>query len=129
MAEPASATTLAAAAVVVPVLSAFGVSLGLRADILVAGFFGSLVAIILLNTVPSEGDTWLNMVQSTAKRMFVALASSLVAGYFAPLVPWLVPAMPETAVLGVSFVIGSGAQKMLAAAVNRGTKTIEEPKL
>ena len=60
MAEPSStatAVTLVGTAVSTQALTAFGVPLGLRADVLLAGFLGSLIAIILLNTVPGSSDT------------------------------------------------------------------------
>lgn len=60
MPEPITpaAATLASATAAVPTLVAFGVNLGLRPDVLVAGFAGALVAIVLLGSVPSDGDTW-----------------------------------------------------------------------
>lgn len=44
---------LASAPAVVPQIVVFGIALGLRADVLVAGFAGALVAIVLLDTVPA----------------------------------------------------------------------------
>lgn len=121
MPEPATAAagvTLAAGTLTVPVLTAFGVPLGLRADLLIAGFAGSLVAIILLNTVPSGGDTWRELVRTTVRRMFVALASSLTAGYLTPLA-LLVAALPESLLLGSAFAVGGGAQQVLMFAIRR----------
>lgn len=117
MPEPISTTavaktTLASAGVSVPVLTVFGVSMGLQLNVLFAGFIGSLAAIVLLNSVPSTGDTWRHLVNTTFKRMFVSLASSAVAGYCTPMV-MLLANMPEPLVLGVAFAIGSGAQKIL----------------
>lgn len=60
----AAAATVAGAAVSTSALSAFGVQLGLHADVLIAGFFGSLVAMILLNTVPGSADTWQGLVRT-----------------------------------------------------------------
>ena len=89
MPEPTSTTvglvTLGASGTAVPMLVAFGIPLGLRVDVLVAGFTGSLVAIILLNTVPTMGDTWRELGRTTLRRMFVALASSFTAGYLTPM--------------------------------------------
>ena len=54
MAEPmttattAATVTMAAATVTMPVLTIFGVPLGLRPDLLIAGFSGALVAIVLI---------------------------------------------------------------------------------
>lgn len=120
MPEPAStaAVTMAAASLAVPVLTAFGVPLGLRADVLVAGFAGSLVAIILLNAVPSTGDTWQQLVRTTLRRVAVAFASSLTAGYLTPLA-MLVAAVPEALLLGGAFAVGGGAQQVLMFAIKR----------
>lgn len=121
MAEPATsaaAATLAAAATAIPMITAFGIPLGLRADLLVAGFAGSLVAIVLLNTVPSRGDTWRELARTTARRMLVAMASSLTAGYLTPLV-LLVANVPAALILGVAFAVGGGAQRVLISAINR----------
>lgn len=122
MAEPtsttAAVTTIAAAGVSINVISAFGVSLGLRADLLIAGFFGSLVAIILLNSVPGTGDTWQQLMRTTLRRMFVALASSLTAGYLTPLA-MLLANVPETLLLSAAFATGGGAQKVLAFVIKR----------
>ena len=122
MAEPVSTTaatlTLAASTLAIPTLTAFGVPLGLRADLLIAGFAGSLVAIILLNTVPSVGDTWQQLLRSTLRRMAVACASSLTAGYLTPLV-MLLANMPEALLLGSAFAVGGGAQRVLLFAIQR----------
>lgn len=129
MPEPtttAATLTLAASTVTVPVLTAFGVPLGLRADLLIAGFAGSLVAIILLNTVPSTGDTWQMLIRTTLRRMFVALASSLTAGYLTPLA-LLVATLPESLVLGAAFAVGGGAQQVLMFAIRRLSGAAGEP--
>lgn len=122
MAEPVSTTaatlTLAASTLAIPTLTAFGVPLGLRADLLIAGFAGSLVAIILLNTVPSAGDTWQQLLRSTLRRMAVACASSLTAGYLTPLV-MLLANVPEALLLGSAFAVGGGAQRVLLFAIQR----------
>jgi hypothetical protein len=120
MPEPTStaAATLAAAAATIPMISAFGVPLGLRVDLLIAGFAGSLVAIILLNSVPSTGDTWRELVRATVRRMMVAFASSLTAGYLTPLA-MLVAALPESLLLGAAFAVGGGAQQVLMFAIRR----------
>ncbi|WP_310646841.1 hypothetical protein [Limnohabitans sp.] len=122
MAEPTSTTaavvTYAAAGLSVPMLTAFGVPLGLRADVLVAGFFGGLVAIILLNSVPSEGDTWQHLVATTLERMFVAIASSLTAGYLTPLA-LLMANLPDSLLLSAAFGVGGGAQRVLQILISR----------
>jgi len=120
MPEPAStaAATIAAAAATVPVLTAFGVPLGLRADVLIAGFSGSLVAIVLLNLVPGTGDTWPNLLRTALRRMAVAMASSLTAGYITPLA-LLLANVPEALLLSGAFAVGAGAQQVLMFAVRR----------
>lgn len=121
MAEPTtttSVTLLAAAATAVPALTAFGVPLGLRADVLVAGFAGALVAIVLLNSVPSTGDTLQDLARTTLRRMFVALASSLTAGYLTPIVAG-VTGLSDPALLGVAFAVGAGGQQILLAVIAR----------
>lgn len=123
MPEPTSASaaavaTMAAAGVSIPVLTAFGVPLGLRADLLVAGFCGSLVAITLLNSVPSTGDTWQHLLATTWRRMMVAVASSLTAGYLAPMA-LLLANVPDSLMLGGSFAVGGGAQQVLMFAIKR----------
>ena len=73
MPEPTSTAagiaTVAVYAGATSAITAFGVPLGLRADLLIAGFAGSLVAIILLNTVPGTGDTWQQLARTTWRRM------------------------------------------------------------
>ena len=114
MPEPTTTAivTLGSAAVASTALTAFGVPLGLRADLLIAGFSGSLVAIILLNTVPPMGDTWLGLVRTSARRMAVACTSSITAGYLTPLA-LLVANMPESLLLSMAFLVGAFAQKVL----------------
>ena len=126
MPEPtttATATFIAASATV-PIITAFGVPLGLRADLLVAGFSGSLVGIILLNTVPGTSDTWQELLRTTTKRMFVALASSLTAGYLTPLM-LLLSHLPDNVVLDAAFAVGGGAQQVLMFAIQRLKGTSE----
>lgn len=122
MPEPTATTvataTFIAAGVSLPVLTAFGIPLGLRADLLVAGFCGSLVAIVLLNSVPSTGDTWRHLIRATVRRMFVAMASSITAGYLTPLA-LLIAALPESLVLSGAFAVGGGAQQVLMFAIKR----------
>lgn len=116
MPEPlsTSAATLAGATVAVPALTLLGVPLGLRPDVLVAGFSGALVAIVLLNSVPGTTDTWRELLRTTARRIAVAVASSLTAGYLVPLAP-----ADGGGLLGLAFVAGAGAQQALRAAIER----------
>lgn len=121
MPEPtstAAAATFTAATAAMPVLTAFGVPLGLRPDLLIAGFAGSLVAIILLNTVPPTGDTWAEMLRTTLRRMAVVLASALTAGYTVPLA-LLLASLPDSLLLSGAFAVGGGAQQVLAAMIRR----------
>ena len=115
-----AATTMAAATATMPLLSVFGVNLGLRPDVLVAGFAGALVAIVLLDSVPAVIDTWMQMVRGTLRRMMVVLASALMAGYITPLV-LLLATIPAPLLLAAAFVTGAGAQKILAAMIERLT--------
>lgn len=122
MPEPATTTTaavtLAAGSIAVPALTVAGIPLGLRPEILIAGFSGALVAIILLNSVPSSGDTWSELLRTTLRRMMFAIASSLTAGYLAPLV-MLIGQLPDAAQLGSAFAVGGGAQRVLLAVLRR----------
>lgn len=122
MPEPTSTAagiaTVAVYAGATSAITAFGVPLGLRADLLIAGFAGSLVAIILLNTVPSTGDTWQQLARTTWRRLAVACASSLTAGYLTPLA-MLVAQLPEALLLGGAFAVGGGAQQVLMFAIKR----------
>lgn len=121
MAEPTTtaAATLVAAPPALAALSIAGVNLGLHPAVLVAGFAGALVAIVLLGSVPAEGDTWPHLLRTTIKRMFVALASSLTAGYLTPMVLTVVPTLAESLHLGAAFAIGAGAQRVLRSAIDR----------
>ncbi|GEM_PF-1037439 len=122
MPEPTSTAagivTVATAAVSTSALTAFGVPLGLRVDLLIAGFAGSLVAITLLNTVPSSGDTWWHLVRTTGRRMAVALASATTAGYTTPLA-LLAANVPEALLLSMAFLVGACAQRVLASFADR----------
>ena len=120
MPEPISpsAAILAASPPAVAALTAFGVNLGLRPDVLVAGFAGALAAIVLLGSVPSEGDTWRHLVRATGRRIGVALTSSLVSGYVAPLF-LLAMNLPDPLLLAAAFVLGAGAQKILRGLIER----------
>lgn len=129
MAEPvttAAHATLAASAAAVPILSVFGVPLGLRADELLAGFAGALAAISLLDSVPMTGDTLMELTRSSLRRVFVALGSAVTAGYLVPLLAIIVP-MPlhQSLELSLAFVVGAGAQRILRAVIERTAKKAE----
>ena len=122
MVEPTTTTTaavtLAAGSIAVPALTVAGIPLGLRPEILIAGFSGALVAIILLNSVPSTGDTWSELLRTTLRRMAFAFASALTAGYLSPMI-MLIGQLPDAAQLGTAFGIGGGAQRVLLAVLRR----------
>jgi hypothetical protein len=119
MPEPTTTATatLIATAVTVPALTAFGIPLGLRPDLLLAGFNGAIVAIILLNTVPGTSDTWRALIRLSFRRMAVAFASSLTAGYSTPVVASLFTSDP--ALLSTAFIAGAGAQWVLLSLIKR----------
>lgn len=123
MPEPTT-TTATAVATLLPVavstsaLTAFGVPLGLHADVLLAGFFGSLVAIILLNTVPGRSDTWQDLVRTSGRRLAVAWASSITAGYITPLA-LLLANVPPSLLLSMAFLVGAAAQRALVAIMRK----------
>lgn len=114
----ATAATVAGAAVSTSALSAFGVPLGLQADVLLAGFFGSLVSIILLNSVPGGSDTWRGLLRTSMRRLTVAWASSITAGYLTPLT-LLMANVPPALLLSMAFLVGAGAQRVLVALMRR----------
>jgi hypothetical protein len=107
------------------VLTAFGVPLGLQADLLIAGFAGSLVAIVLLNSVPATSDTWRELIRATLRRMMVAIASSLTAGYLAPLA-LLLATVPDSMMRGGAFAVGAGAQQVLMFVIRRLSGQVTE---
>lgn len=120
-ATAAATVTLVATSVSIPVISAFGVPLGLRVDFLVAGLLGSLVGIILLNIVPGSSDTWREFLRLTGRRMAVAIASSITAGYSTPIM-LLIPLsmkMPDSLVLNCAFIVGASAQYVLTTLIRR----------
>jgi len=122
MPEPTTTTaavaTFAGAAVSTSALTAFGVPLGLHADVLLAGFFGSLVSIILLNTVPGGTDTWQELLRTSVRRLTVAWASSITAGYLTPLV-LLMSNVPSALLLSMAFVVGAAAQRALLSTIRK----------
>lgn len=80
--------------------------------------FGSLVAIILLNTVPGAADTWQELLRTSVRRLAVAWASSITAGYITPLA-LLIAEMPQGLLLSMAFMVGAGAQRVLVAVMTR----------
>lgn len=122
MPDPTSTTvataTIAAVSSSIPVITLFGVTTGLRTDVLLAGLLGSFVGMILLNTMPGEIDTWRNLLLTTWRRMLFALASAVTAGYLMPVVLWAVK-VPDALMLGVACVVGVYAQRFLIFARRR----------
>ncbi len=117
----AAVVTLAAAGASIPVLTVLGVPLGLRADLLIAGFAGGIAAIGLLNSVPGTDDTWREMLRLGRRRVFVTVCSALTAGYSTPvLMPF--ENISVSFLLGGAFIVGAGAQQVLAAAIKRFVK-------
>lgn len=116
----ASAAQLVAAACSVCGVTLLGVPLGLRVDLLIAGFSGSVVAMALFNSVPGNWDTWQLLVRTSLQRMAVAIASSLVAGYVTPVI-MLLANMPPAVVVGIGFVVGAGAREVLNFLIKRVT--------
>lgn len=114
----AAAITLAAGAAAVPMVTILGIPLGLRADLLIAGFSGSLAAISLLNAQPARDDTWLEAIKASPRRMGVAIASSLTAGYLTPLILSL-PAISDAWLLGGAFAIGCAPHLALIFGIKR----------
>lgn len=114
----ATAATLLSLTLAPPVLSIAGVSLGLRPDVLLAGFSGAVAAMALLNTVPATGDTWRELLRTSLRRVGVALASAATAGYMAPLLS-LIDGTPGVLLLSVAFGVGAGAQTVLASYIER----------
>lgn len=130
MAEPTSTAiaTLVASGATVPLLTFFGVPLGLRPDQLLAGFLGAIVAIGFLNSVPSTGDTLRELLRTTWRRISVVTCSALTSGYLTPVIMFGQPAdlasMSTPNMLGISFVIGAGAQYFLRLAIVKLSKKL-----
>lgn len=120
-ASAAAAATLASQAVALPALTLFGLALGLQADVLLAGFCGAVAAMTLLNSVPASGDTWVELLRTSARRVGVAIGSALTAGYTAPLLQLQVwqGLVPPALILSAAFVVGAGAMQILPGLIER----------
>jgi hypothetical protein len=127
MAEPTSTAiaTILGSAAAVPVLTIAGISLGLRPDVLLAGFCGSIAAMALLNTVPPSGDTVRELFRTSMRRIGTAVGSAMFAGYAAPLLA-LINGLPIELLHSVAFVAGAGAQRLLAQMISRAKTSREE---
>lgn len=122
----AAAALTTTGAVAVPVLTVAGVSLGLRPDVLVAGLAGALCAIALLDAVPSTGDSWRELLRTSGRRVVVALASALTAGYTVPLVARA--DLGQAVELAGAFLVGAGAQRLLRRWLAREERRIDPAK-
>lgn len=122
----AAAVTLATSAAALPVLTLFGMPLGLRPDELLAGFAGAIAAMSLLDSVPSTGDTIRELFRTSMRRVSVAVGSAVTAGYLVPLLAIASPVkIPVELELSLAFVCGAGAQRFLRLAVDRAAKKVE----
>lgn len=132
MPEPTSTSvgvaTLVATGLSSTAVTAFGVPLGLHADVLCAGFSGALAAIFLLNSVPGSTDSWRQLLKTTSRRMAVVATSSLTAGYITPLamLSLNVPMDKKELVLASAFAVGCGAQKVLAMFMRKFSKADQD---
>ena len=114
-----AAVKLGLAGAALPVLELFGVPLGLRVDQLLAGFFGSLSAMVLLNSVPSTGDTIAELVRTSMRRIMVSVTSAVTAGYLVPLTVAVLDLKTQGLDLAIAYAIGAAAQKILRATAER----------
>jgi len=134
MPEPSTAAVVAsytAASLTLPALTAFGIPLGLRPEVLAAGFGGALAALGLLNSVPATGDTWRHLIKDTGKRIMFAVLSSLTAGYLAPVCFAMLPSQVqayEGVFLGIAFAVGVGAQRGLLGILARAGNNVHDSK-
>lgn len=125
---PAAVATLAASAAAVPVLTLLGYPLGIRPEVLFAGFAGGCFGVAFLNTVPAlphpEFPIWVSAIWTASRRIVAVMSSSLAAGYIAPSIA--ATAAPEQLFLA-AFVVGAGAQGIVTAAlVKMGVQKIEK---
>lgn len=130
MAGAASVPVLVAAPEMVPQIVVFGVALGLRADVLLAGFSGSVVAIALLNAGPASADTRGALLRDTSRRFCWCMASALTSGYLTPLALLIereTLRIPDSLILSLAFVVGAGAQRWLTRFIKRGDKPAAQP--
>lgn len=124
----AAMPALHAASAVAPQIFVFGMAIGLRADVLLAGFCGSLATMAFFNTVPSTGDTLRELLSTNTRRMFIALGSSVTSGYLTPLMMLMEGQsfkVHDSLMLSFAFVAGAGAQQFLARFIGRGNKQAE----
>jgi len=115
-------------AMAVPLVTLLGINTGLRPDLLLAGFFGGLVAIVILDNAPGATDNWRTLLATSTKRLMVMVSASLTAAYLAPIsepiIAWLPGGLAHQGVLAVAFLIGAGAQRTLSTFVERMQATL-----
>ena len=125
--EPTTTASAAVAAAVptiaVPIITLLGFSTGLRPDVLLAGFLGGLIGIVLLDSSPGAVDNWRNMLATSTRRLFVMVAASLTAGYLTPMAQVLL-SLSDNVTLSVAAVVGASAQHTLRAFVDRLQTTL-----
>ena len=133
MAEPATTTASAAIgaavpALAVPLVTFLGINTGLRPELLLAGFFGGLVAISARDSVPGATDTLRTLLATSLQRLFAMVCSALIAAYLAPisapLMSWLPPGLAESALLAVAFGFGASGQRLLRKFLTRLENTL-----
>lgn len=114
---------LATVPAIAPQIYIFGVAIGLRADVLLAGALGAVVWISFFEPAPATPDTWRELSRTAWRRSWYVLASAVTAGYLTPLMMLadglLAVRIPDALVLSVSFVVGAGAQRWLARFIKR----------
>ena len=72
----------------------------------------------MLNTVPGTADTWRELLRTSVRRLAVAWASSITAGYLTPLA-LLIANVPASLMLSMAFLVGAGAQRVLLALMRK----------
>ncbi len=117
--EPISTTagiTFASGAATATAVQLLGVTLGLRPDLLFAGFIGVICAIFFLNAEPRSEDTFADLLKTSLRRLLLIVVSVLAACFIAPVVPSFVTLSggAETIVERASaFIVGCFLQALL----------------
>lgn len=120
MSEPTIPAAVVAGNLATTVTVTFlGVQLGVSPGFLVAGLVGALAGLMLLNTVPSSGDTFAELAKTTWRRLGVVVASAGMAGYMAPLIGRWLGTQTQTEFGAVAAAIGFCAQGVAPIALER----------
>lgn len=117
MAAPIISTTLISSVAIVGV-TILGIPLGIRVDLLCAGFFGSLSAQVLLPPTRVELVGVINNLVHFCRKVFAALASCVTAAYLAPIIAIMIH-MPETVLVAIAFLIGASANSVLTLLITK----------